>query len=168
MMPDGQGNALDAYNQVSHCIAPFLEPAIIRKGYEGIPFHGTGGDFESSLIKAMDAGLAELPSVYGYPLSKRPAKYRIKEFIRAFFPVELWEKMAAVFKAPATGNAGAYQELTDVFKRSDMLREAMADLYALFPEIDFSKMTHDTDSVKRMIFIAATLYLNKERIARDA
>ena len=29
MMPDGQGNALDAYNQVSCCIAPFIEKKII-------------------------------------------------------------------------------------------------------------------------------------------
>lgn len=167
MMPDGQGNALDAYNQVSYCVAPFLEPNIIRKGYEGIPFHGTGGDFEASVTEVINAGLAALPSIYGYSLSKRPVKYQVKEFIRAFLPGALWEKMSVLLKTSTSKTAHMYQEMIAACEQSNALKEAIADLYAMFPEIDFSKLYQDSDSVKRMMFIAMTIYFTKERITQD-
>jgi hypothetical protein len=36
MMPDGQGHVLDAYNTVSHCVAPFMEPTLLLEAYKGI------------------------------------------------------------------------------------------------------------------------------------
>ena len=163
MMPNGQGAALDAYNQVSCCTAPFLEPAIITKGYETIPFHHSGGDFEGKLIERIDQGLAAIPSSYGYPIASRPITARIKEALRTYIPASLWEKLVKALKNKPKRNSGSdnYEKL---YVSSRTLKEAYAYMADLFPEINFSCLLHSGEDIRRVQFIAMTLYMSRERI----
>lgn len=162
MMPDGQGVALDAYNQVSCCVAPFLEPKIISKGYETNPFHHSGGEFEGKLICFIDPGLAAIPSSYGYPVGKRPLKAKIKEKMRTYIPYGMWDKLAAVTRKKDTFNMES--ALNELYANSEMLKEAYTFLTELFPEVKFIYLLHSSEDIRMIQFVAMTLYLLKERI----
>lgn len=163
MMPDGQGVALDAYNQVSSCIAPFLEPKIIAKGYEAIDFHNSGGEFEGELIKYIDPGLAAIISTYGYPIGKRPVKAKIKEKLRSFIPTSMWNQLADISirrKKPLNAN----HLLDDFYANSNELEEAYSYINYLFPEINFAVLLQSSEDIRRLQFMAMVLHMYKERI----
>lgn len=162
MMPDGQGVALDAYNQVSCCIAPFLEPAIIAKGYEAVPFHHSGGEFEGKLIGLIDPGLASIPSSYGYPIGKRPLKAKIKEKLRTYIPYGIWDKLANV--THKNGTFSVDSALNELYANSELLKEAYEYMNELFPEVQFIHLLHSSEEIRMVQFLAITLYLLKERI----
>lgn len=164
MMPDGQGVALDAYNQVSCCIAPFLEPQIIQKGYETIPFHYSGGEFEGKLIRLIDPDLAALPSTYGYPIAQRPIKAKIKEKMRAYIPTSLWNQLATMFHKNMEISS-TEKALDELYANSQTIKDAYIYLTELFPEIDFHYLLFSKEDVRRVQFIAMTLYYLKERIS---
>ena len=163
MMPDGQGNAIDVYNQVSCCIAPFLKPQIISKGYEAIPFHHTGGEFEGQLIDHIDSGLAEIPSSYGYPIQKRPVKAKIKEGIRTYIPSSIWNYLSSTInrKSHKTDESANPEEL---YANNETLKEAYSYMTGLFPEINFTYLHQSGEEIREVQFIAMTLYYLRERI----
>lgn len=164
MMPDGQGTALDAYNQVSHCVAPFLEPRIIAKGYEAIPFHHSGGEFEGKLIGYIDPGLAAIPSSYGYPIACRPLAAKIKEGLRAYIPASLWDKLSKVVYKRYKQHS--YSEtMEEFYANSQTLKKAYTYMTDLFPEITFSRFLQTGEDIRRAQFVAMTLFMFKERIA---
>ena len=165
MMPDGQGVALDAYNQVSCCVAPFLEPRIIVKGYETIPFHHSGGEFEGKLIKYIDPDLAAIPSSYGYPIGKRSMTARIKESMRAYIPSSVWNQMAERFLRGKKSTSVIKDE--ELYAGSQTLKDACAYLFELFPEIDFIPLLKSKEDFRKIQFAAMTLYYMKEKIALD-
>lgn len=159
VMPDGQGNVIDAYNQVSCCTAPFLEPSIIRQGYEGICYHGAGGDFEGKLIDMIDRGLASIDSTYGYPLNKRPNSARVKEFIRSYVPDRLWQFLSDYAKGQKkTRRSRTYEDAVEICAKGSELEKALNNLFAMFPEIHFSYLLEDEESVRRIIFLAMTFH----------
>ncbi len=162
MMPDGQGVALDAYNQISCCVAPFLEPKIISKGYETNPFHHSGGAFEGKLICQIDPGLAAIPSSYGYPIGKRPLKAKLKEKMRTYIPYNMWDKLAAATRKKESFNMES--ALNELYANSDMLKEAYTFMTGLFPEVQFMYLLHENEDIRMIQFIAMTLYMLKERI----
>ncbi len=163
MMPDGQGVAVDAYNQVSCCIAPFLESRIIAKGYEAIPFHGSGGEFEGKLIDYIDAGLASIPSSYGYPIRKRPIKAKIKERLRILISASVWNNLSKLL-----GRGESYfnlsKALDELYANTQTLKEAYDYLVELFPEINFTWLLHSSEEIRKVQFAAMTLFILKERI----
>lgn len=163
MMPDGQGVALDAYNQVSCCVAPFIEPRIIAKGYEAVPFHHAGGEFEGKLIDSIDPGLAAIPSSYGYPIGNRPVKAKIKERLRTYIPSSVWNQLASVSKK--TSNISTQEDaLKEVYANSQKLEEACAFMRKLFPEIDFTLLLDSSENIRQIQFMAMTIYYSKRRI----
>ena len=163
LMPDGQGTALDAYNQVSCCVAPFMEPDIIYKGYNTIPFHGSSGDFEGDLIAEIDEGLASIESSYGYPLNKRPAIIRIKEKVRQYVPADVWSQMSNLLHLKSF-NKSTNKDIDNIFYFSSTLSSAFRYLRSLFPDVEFSYLLHTGEDVRRVQFIAMTLYYYKKRI----
>ena len=164
MMPDGQGNALDAYNQVSCCIAPFLEPKIISKGYTAIPFHHSGGEYEGQLINHIDSGLSALPSSYGYPIRKRPMKAKIKEGIRTYIPSSIWENLSSIINRKSH-QPDSSERIEELLVNNDTLKKAYSYIEDLFPEIDFTCLLHSGEEVRKVQFMAMTLYYLKERIS---
>ena len=162
MMPDGQGVALDAYNQVSCCVAPFLEPQIISKGYEAIPFHHSGGEFEGKLIDVIDPGIAAIPSSYGYSICKRPVKAMIKEKLRAYIPTSMWNRLAEIsHKKVALSIESAKDQL---YNDSQTLKEAYIFLTELFPEIKFECLLQSNEDIRKVQFVAMTIYFFKRRL----
>ena len=162
MMPDGQGVALDAYNQISCCIAPFLEPRIIAKGYEAIPFHRSGGEFEGKLIDYIDSGLAALPSSYGYPIGKRSIKAKLKEKIRTYISSSVWDQLASSIRKKDTFNIE--DALDDLYAHSRTLKDAYAFLTKLFPEINFEYMLQSNEDIRKIQFLAMVIYYQKGRL----
>lgn len=163
MMPDGQGTALDAYNQVSYCVAPFMEPDIIYEGYNTIPFHGSSGDFEGCLIAKIDEGLASIISSYGYPLNKRPTIIRIKEKVRQYIPTDVWSGISDLLHMRRV-SVSRDVDIEKVFHYSGTLSNAFKYLRSLFPDIEFSYLLRTGEDVRRVQFMAMTLYYYKERI----
>ena len=161
MMPDGQGVALDAYNQISCCVAPFLEPSIIASGYSSIPFHHSGGEFEGKLIDFIDTGLAAIPSSYGYPIGKRPMKAKIKERVRTFIPVSAWNKLSLIVHSENDRHLESMQEL---YANSETLKDAYSYMVKLFPEINFEVLIQSSENIRKIQFLAMTLYYLRERI----
>lgn len=162
MMPDGQGAALDAYNQVSCCVAPFLEPRIIAKGYEAIPFHHSGGEFEGKLINLIDPGLAALPSSYGYPIGKRPVKAKIKEGLRTYISSSVWKQLAVLMKRKDGFNIQSAMDA--LYANSRILKEAYAYLIELFPEINFPCLLNTNEDIRKIQFLAMTFFYFKGRL----
>ncbi len=162
MMPDGQGVALDAYNQVSCCVAPFLEPKIIVKGYEAIPFHHSGGEFEGKLIDFIDPELAAIPSSYGYPIGKRPIKAKFKERLRTYIPISIWNRLAETMAQEGTYNKEA--ALNELYANSQAIKEAYAFMIDLFPEIDFSQSLRKKENIRKIQFAAMTIFYLKGRL----
>ena len=163
MMPDGQGVALDAYNQVSCCVAPFMEPRIISKGYEAIPFHHSGGEFEGKLIGYIDPGLAEIPSSYGYPIASRSMKAKIKESLRTYIPTFLWGKFSTVMNSQHKGCSSS--EITnELYVNSKTMKEAFSYMIRLFPEVSFFDYLQTGEDIRRTQFISMTLFMLRERI----
>ena len=162
MMPEGQGTALDAYNQVSCCVAPFIDKHIIFKGYESIKFHGAGGDFEGDLIGYIDPGLASIESSYGYPLNKRTIKAKIKESIRTVFPSTIWSSMSDLIHFKKR------KETVYSFDASNsyglIMKEAFLFFHKLFPEININMLLKSEEDLRRIQFLAMTLLMFKERI----
>ena len=163
MMPDGQGVAVDAYNQVSYCIAPFLESRIIAKGYEAIPFHGSGGEFEGKLIDYIDAGLASIPSSYGYPIRKRPIKAKIKERLRILIPASVWNNLSKLLSR-GESDFNLSKAFDELYANTQTLKEAYDYLVELFPEINFTWLLHSSEEIRKVQFAAMTLFILKERI----
>ncbi len=163
MMPDGQGTAVDAYNQVSCCVAPFMEPRIIVKGYEAIPFHHSGGEFEGKLIEYIDPGLAAIPSSYGYPLACRPVKAKIKESLRTYIPTSLWSKLSGAFIHQQKKHNSA-DILKELYGNSRTLEDAYSYMVSLFPEVQFSDFLRNGEDIRRAQFVAMTLFMHRERI----
>ncbi len=164
MMPEGQGTALDAYNQVSCCIAPFLEPSIISRGYRAIPFHHSGGEFEGKLIDFIDPGLAAITSTYGYPIGKRPIINRMKESLRTLIPTSVWNQLAAISIRRKESYGNAEKALDELYANSPTLKEAYMYLTELLPEIDLTKLILSGEEIRRIQFVAMTLYYFRERI----
>ena len=163
MMPDGQGVALDAYNQVSCCIAPFLEPRIIAKGYEAIPYHCSGGEFEGKLINLIDSGLAAIWSIYGYPIGKRPLRAKVKERLRTVISTSVWDKLAnGCFKKKNLFSMEI--ALRELYANSQVMEKAFLFLTELLPEINFTYMLRRNEDIRRVQFIAMVLYKFRERI----
>lgn len=163
MMPDGQGAALDAYNQVSCCVAPFLEPRIIEKGYEAIPFHHSGGTFEGKLIEYIDSGLATISSSYGYPIANRPMKARVKESLRTYIPTSLWNRFAIMLRNRQRDHY-KLNVFSEFSANNRTLQEAYSYIIDLFPEVNFSKYLQTKEEIRRAQFVAMTLFMFKERI----
>ena len=162
MMPEGQGNALDAYNQVSCCVAPFIDKHIIFKGYESIKFHGTGGDFEGDLIEYIDPGLASIESSYGYPLNKRTKKAKIKESIRTFFPSTIWLSFSDLIHFKKRKKTVNYFDISNSYGL--IMKEAFLFFHKLFPEINLNMLLKSEEDIRRIQFLAMTLLMFKERI----
>ena len=162
MMPDGQGNALDAYNQVSCCIAPFIEKKIILKGYETIKYHGSGGDFEGDLIGIIDPGLAAIESSYGYPLNKRTKRAKIKESVRMYVPSSIWSFLSSLLYSRKKEKTVKCDDATEDYKL--ITDEAYLYFSRLFPEIDIHLLLKTEEDRRRVQFLAMTLFLFKERI----
>lgn len=161
MMPDGQGNVLDAYNQVSGCIAPFLDPSIIREGYRGLKYHVTGGDYEGAIIDFIDSGLASITSSYGYPLNSRPLKARIKERLRSEIPPSFWHVLHRIKeRGKPVSNCGSY--LMQVCQVSGLMKSAFDSLCEAMPEIDFGFLLKNAELEKTVPFLALSIYLIKE------
>lgn len=163
MMPDGQGNVVDAYNQISWCIAPFLEKSIIHKGYEGIPYHGSFGGFEGEMIDTLDHGLASIKSSYGYPLNDRPLKDGLKEKARTFFSSTSWRRIAGG-KRKVLDSRKRANFLSEIEANTTFQNEALIFLMKLFPEIDLIQLALSEENGKSVLFMAATLYMFKEKI----
>ena len=163
MMPDGQGAALDAYNQVSCCVAPFLEPRIIAKGYEAIPFHCSGGEFEGKLINHIDPGLAAITSTYGYPIGERPLRAKVKERLRTLVPYSVWDRLANVLNKQIK-SFSIETAMDTLCVNSKTMKEAYTFLTELFPEISFADLLHSNEDIRKIQFVAMTLYQFRERI----
>lgn len=162
MMPDGQGVALDAYNQVSCCVAPFIEPRIIAKGYEAVPFHHAGGEFEGKLIDSIDPGLAAIPSSYGYPIGNRPVKAKIKERLRTYISPTAWGQLAGLKEKKEAFNLES--ALDELCVNSLALKEAYVLIKKLFPEIDFTQLLRTKEDIRKIQFVAMTIYSFKRRL----
>ena len=163
MMPDGQGVALDAYNQVSCCVAPFMDPHIIYQGYESIPFHRSGGEFEGQLIAYIDSALAAIPSSYGYPIGERTIKAKLKEGIRTYISASLWNRIADI-KNRGKKKCDNSSLMNDLYANSKTLKDAYAFMAELFPEIHFEYLLQSSENIRRVQFVAMTLYYFRERI----
>ena len=163
MMPDGQGVALDAYNQVSSCFAPFLESKIIAKGYETIPFQKSGGEFEGKLIDYIDSELASLPSSYGYPLNCRPLSAKFKETLRTYISLEAWGTLSNLLHGKREKNNNSII-LERLIAGSSVIKQAYEYICSLFPEIDFIAYCQSEENIRRVQFVAVTLFMLRERI----
>ena len=136
MMPDGQGNVIDAYSIVSKCIAPFLDPHILLEAYRDLNYLGNCGEYESSIICALDPKVGACINVNnGYPFNHIPLKLRIKEAIRASVSSNLWERLYLLKAGRQSSKNTSY--LVNVMNRSKMLKEAFGNLEKRYPDIDF-------------------------------
>lgn len=136
LMADGQGNVIDAYNTVSKCIAPFLDPHILQEAYRGIKYLGNCGEYESSIICALDSEVGRCVNANnGYPFSHIPYKLRIKEALRASVSTKIWENLNRLKKRRIYEHAGKY--FHDVLDTNEELAIAFNKMKEQYTYIDF-------------------------------
>lgn len=136
LMADGQGNVIDAYNTVSKCIAPFLDPHILQEAYRGIRYLGNCGEYESGIICALDPSIgACINSNNGYPFDSIPLGLRIKEAVRASVSSKTWEMLNNM----KTGGSKKQDEsyFFSVLNKSKELSDAYDELKKKYPDVDF-------------------------------
>ena len=86
LMPEGQGHAIDAYNTVYYCLAPFLEKSVIMNGYKSILYNTIYNNYEGKMINALDPEVAECISSYGYKFNTLPMSILFKKFMMTHLP----------------------------------------------------------------------------------
>lgn len=158
MMPEGQGHVIDAYNTVSYCIAPYLEPSILQESYKGLPYLGSFGEYESEIIRALSSDLAHTISSYGYPFDAVPAKIRLKQWIRARIPGHVWMKLAAL----KGGGIGDTAYFSRVATHCPELKAAAVQLEKEFPDMDIQEMMKGPSMTANLSYIALLSYMNIE------
>ena len=137
LMADGQGNVIDAYNTVSHCIAPFMDPFILKEAYRGMKYLGNCGEYESALINELDPEIGACVNANnGYPFNHIPLKLRMKEAVRASVSNDLWGKLNSL-KEKRNHAKGKDEYLNKVLGKSNELAEAFESLRKRFSEINF-------------------------------
>lgn len=165
MMPEGQGVVIDAYNQVSSCIAPFIEPAIIKEAYKGLKYFGSGGRYQEAIIRYLDPALAHIRSSYGYPFDRIPLKYKMKEWVRTHIPTSLWDALAQLKGRNTEDNGRAY--LYRISNKSKMMENALAYLKNILPDVNCDKLLSGNSAVPNVGYLAMALYQWKDRLRAD-
>ena len=136
LMADGQGNVIDAYNTVSKCIAPFLDPHILQEAYRGIRYLGNCGEYESGIICALDPNIgACINSNNGYPFDSIPLGLRIKEAVRASVSAKTWEMLNNMKSGGSKKQEESY--FSSVLNKSKELSDAYDELKKKYPDVDF-------------------------------
>ena len=152
VMPEGQGHVIDAYNTVSQCIAPFLEPAIIYDAYKAIPYIGNTGEFEAAIIQALDNELYHFESSYGYPFSNIPIFEKVKSILRVHTPPLLWNYLSM----KKTGNE-ACEYFAKVCNKCPELKNAYDSLSASMQNVDLEIMMRDPRTMAAVAYIALVM-----------
>ena len=155
-MADGQGNVIDAYNTVSKCIAPFLDPHILTEAYRGIKYLGNCGEYESAIICTLDPEIgACINANNGYPFSCIPIKLRIKEALRAKVSSSLWVKLNQIKEKGSNKKAGSY--FLNVLNKSPELTKAFDDVEERYPDIDFNRVIRGYAMDAMVEYLALTI-----------
>ena len=165
LMADGQGNVIDAYNTVSKCIAPFLDPHILQEAYRGIRYLGNCGEYESGIICALDPDIgACINANNGYPFDSIPLRLRIKEAIRASVSSKTWEMLNGL----KTGGSRKQDEsyFFSVLNKSKELSEAYDELKRKYPSIDFDIVIkgYEMDALVEYLALTMRKLTNEQRI----
>jgi hypothetical protein len=163
MMPEGQGAVIDAYNQVSRCIAPFIEPNIIKEAYKGLKYFGSGGEYEGAIIHYLDPSLAHINSIYGYPFDNISLRYKVKEWVRAHISTSVWDILAQLRGRNSVDNDKAY--LSRVCRKSMLLENALVHLKKLLPEVNYDKLLCGKSAASNVAYLAVVLYQWKDRLS---
>lgn len=153
-MPEGQGHVVDAYNTISFCLAPFLEPQIISEAYKGMAYLGNHGEYEGSIIKYLDAELASCESSYGYPFDHVPLLQRIKQMARARISRAIWEGLSKTIE-PRKSSELDYLE--KVCEKSQMLKHAINVIKEMFHDINLSYVLCGSSMPANISYLALTI-----------
>lgn len=156
-LPQCEGINHSADNQICFFITPFIEPSIINKSYEALPFIGIGGRFQSAMISYIDQTSADIQSHYGFPISKESTRHRLKCLLRGYIPDRFWNARQN-YRIRFSGlgkNVSAGQKRFSANRK--IIREIEEALFYFFPEIDKSYCFRNPDMRKTALYLGSFL-----------
>lgn len=121
---DCESSIISAHNKITRYIAPYLDAQLLNLAYQSYEKSGNNSNFQIKFIKELNSELVKVQSNYGYPFSKIPLKFRMKEYLIKHLPLSVKHKRLEKFINPA-------QDL----KLSSVEKVALKFLEMNFPEI---------------------------------
>jgi hypothetical protein len=156
-LPQCEGINHSADNQICFFITPFIEPSIIKKSYEALPFIGIGGRFQSAMISYIDKTTADIQSHYGFPISKESTSHRLKCLLRGYIPDRFWnarQNYRIRFSGLGKSVAADQQRFSANHK---IIREIEEALFVFFPEIEKRYCFRNPDMRKTALYMGSFL-----------
>jgi hypothetical protein len=157
LQPDCEGNANNAHNQLSFHLTPFLEYSSIHKSYEASDYIGLTGELESKMLLKLDARIAQLDSIYGFPLSKEPFSHKLYGLIKGFLPDIFWVYKHDYSLRYSGSGKQSLEDYLALNKRSKFIQEIENALRLFGPEVDWHFLMYDGDFRSNAIFIGTFL-----------
>lgn len=154
-LPDCEGAAHSAENQLAFFLTPYMEPSIIFSSYRATPYIRLGARFQASMISALHPQLAAVASHYGYPLNRPNVLQTLRCQGKAFLPdhvLLLRENIRVRFSGLGKE---LYHMHHSLLQRTPLLRTILSALKDFFPEIDFRMCFRNPDIRKTALYLGS-------------
>jgi len=95
-LPYHAGPKRDAEALLAPTAIPFAESRVSAAALSATPWLGTSGRLQAEMIRRLHPGLARVPSLYGHPLDRVPARLLLMHRLRSLAPAsweERWRRM---------------------------------------------------------------------------
>lgn len=110
-LSDWHGIRNSIENQYSNYYSPFTDVELINYSYQTIKYHGSGGEYESSMINELSPELARIESEYGYDFSYIPKKKLIANKIKCLVKLPIFSSIRKL-----KSNSANYIQIADFEK----------------------------------------------------
>ncbi|HXK60451.1 MAG TPA: hypothetical protein PLP42_11220 [Acidobacteriota bacterium] len=163
--PDCEGAVVNAHNQLSLYLTPFIEYQIIREAYSATPHLGPSGQFQSAMLELIDSDAARVSSHYGYPLIHQPASRLLIASVKRIVPDLFWilrRRSQVRHSATLTKDYERYQSLV---ARSRTLGEIHDTLQTFVPGIALPLCLRHSGQRRTTLFVGYFLKRFAERIS---
>jgi hypothetical protein len=88
-LPFSAGPRLCAENQLAFALMPFADSIVSAESLGVTPHLGSGGSFQSAMIRTLDPEIAKVDSNYGHGLDRIPPMTRFRDSLISVFPLSI-------------------------------------------------------------------------------
>lgn len=155
--PQCEGAVVNAHNQMSFFLAPFIEYSVACEAYKVAPYLGLGGRFEAAMIAKLDQAVANVPTSGGHALAAEPLRERLRAAIKTSVPNRIlnWKtRFDYRWRGKGQATLAAHRRLLD---RSPVMREIERALTEFAPDLCVDAAMRGSTSRGAAIFVGSFL-----------
>jgi len=162
--PQSNGVNHGAHNQLTFYLTPFAEPSVVREAYRATPWIGLSGRFEAAMIARLDKRVADMPSHYGFPLTREPASHALYALLKGYVPDWLWLLRRRLVRNTTRRGVEELRGYREFVRRSRRMQEIDAAWRDYAPEIDLSWCVRDPFCKWNVVSVGSLLREFQSRI----